>query len=158
VNPWTGITASDVRVDPGGRISFKVGPRHSYNVGDVSAEIGPIDYPDSYAGRARFIRNQRTVIRDPSAPSDPVKFEWYCFTCTFRPWADTGDVDAAWITILDPRGNKYRMRAKPRSDGRWYVTRKLRPREFAYVQAGDVRDDYGNYNATESAKLSGMGG
>ena len=33
------------------------------------------------------------------------------------------------------------------------MTRKLRPRE-AYVRAGDVRDDYGNYNGADSERLN----
>jgi hypothetical protein len=157
VKPWTGITASDVRIDPGGRISFKIGPRHTYTAYGIAAELGPIDYPDSYSSPARFIKNERTAYRDPSAPTDPQKFEWFCFTCTFRNWADTGDAEVAYLTIVDPRGGLYRYKARPRGD-RWSVTRKLRPRESAYVRAGDVRDGFGNYNGADSERLSGSSG
>jgi hypothetical protein len=161
VKPWSGITASDVQIDSGGRISFAVGPKRSIQVNDggpaVTAEIGPIDYPDSYSSPARFIRNQRTAYRDPASPADPQEIEWYCFTCTFRPWADTGDVAIAYVTIAEPNGKLYRMKAKPRGD-RWYVSRRLRPREAAYVRAADVRDDYGNFNGQDSAKLYGSAG
>jgi hypothetical protein len=155
VKPWSGITVSDVRRDPGGRISFKVGPQHTYTVGGTAAEIGPIDYPDSYSSPARFIKNERTAYTDPAAPADPAKFEWYCFTCTFRPWADSGDVEVAYLTIVDPRGRLYRYKAKERSGNRFYVQRTLRPREQAYVRAGDVRDQYGNLNGADSERLLG---
>ena len=62
------------------------------------AEIGPIDYPDSYSSPAPFIKDERTAIRDPAAPGDPSKLEWYCFTCSFRPWIDSGDASSAVVT------------------------------------------------------------
>jgi hypothetical protein len=55
------------------------------------AEIGPIDYPDSYASPARFIGTAWTGVRDPAAPGDPDLVEWYCDTCSFRPWIDFGE-------------------------------------------------------------------
>ena len=157
VRPWSGITASDLRVEPGGRITFKLGPRHTYSVNGMSAEVGPIDYPDSYSSPARFIKNQRTPYVDPTAPGDPQKIEWFCFTCSFRSWADTGDAAIAYLTIVDPQGKLFRYKARPRGD-RWSVTRRLRPREAAYVRAGDVRDDYGNFNGADSERLRGSAG
>ncbi len=55
VRPWTGITVEDLRREADGRVSFRVGPRHSHEAkGDggpaIRDEIGPVDYPDSYAG------------------------------------------------------------------------------------------------------------
>jgi hypothetical protein len=157
VRPWSGITASDLRVEPGGRITFKLGPRHTYSVNGMSAEVGPIDYPDSYSSPARFIKNERTPYLDPTAPTDPQKIEWFCFTCSFRSWADTGDAAVAYLTIVDPVGKLFRYKARPRGD-RWSVTRRLRPREAAYVRAGDVRDDFGNYNGADSERLPGSAG
>src|SRR5205807_4289402 len=92
VKPWSGITADAAQLEPDGRVSFAVGPRHTYDVpidsennapvpGEkpVKAEIGPIDYPDTYRSPARFILNRRTAVRDPDALNDPAKIEWYCF-------------------------------------------------------------------------------
>lgn len=69
VSPWSGITVEDFRLEPDGTMSFTVGPRHTYTVGgpgsdvdvqgggpQIEAEIGPIDYPDTYDSPARFIR------------------------------------------------------------------------------------------------------
>jgi hypothetical protein len=56
---------------------------------------------------------------------------------------------------VDPRGRLYRYKAKERSGNRFYVQRTLRPREQAYVRAGDVRDQYGNLNGADSERLLG---
>ena len=57
--------------------------------------LGPIDYPDSYAGkpgRARFIRDQRTVVRDPGRAVGPdAASSGTASTCSFRPWLDMGE-------------------------------------------------------------------
>ena len=71
-----GSPSSDVRVDPGGRISFKRRAaahdrREQRRAAGDRREIGPIDYPDSYSSPARFIKNERTAFRDPAAPADP---------------------------------------------------------------------------------------
>ena len=77
VAPWGGITVDDVR-SRGRRhaCASGVGPRTTLDVNgrggpDITAEIGPIDYPDSYASPARFITDERTFVRDPAAPGDP---------------------------------------------------------------------------------------
>jgi hypothetical protein len=159
VKPWTGVTASDLRVDPGGRLGFAVGPTRTITVTSggptVDAKIGPIDYPDSYSSPAAFIRNQRTAYRDPAAPGDPTRIEWFCFTCSFRPWADTGDVETAYVTIEKRNTAVARLAARPRSDGRWFVTYKLKPGERAYVAAGDLTDEFGDYNGSASNTLHG---
>ena len=152
VGPWPGIAAEDIRVD-GGLVSFKVGPRNTYAAPTTppsTDEIGPIDYPDSYESPARFIRHQRTGFRDPAAPSDPERVEWYCFTCTFRPWIDEGDAEQATITFIRRNGRLDRERAVQR-DGRWVADRPLAPGESAFIAAGDVCDAHGNYNGAPSA-------
>jgi hypothetical protein len=154
VRPWTGITIDDLRIERR-TVSFKVGPRRTINVTGggptIAAEIGPIDYPDSYASGAPFIRNQRTVMRDPAAPGDASKLEWFCFTCTFRPWADTGDALSARITI--EKGNLRRSFPAQRREGRWVLDRALQKGETAYVAAGDVIDGYGNINGADSQEV-----
>ena len=154
VRPWSGITVEDLRVEPDGTAGFEVGPRHTYQVGDpqFAAEVGPIDYPDSYSSPVRFIRNERTPMLDPAAPRDPSRIEWYCFTCTFRPWLDTGDArSAAFTFVLD--GRTRTVRAVER-DGRWYSASPLEPGESARVDAGAVRDAYGDYNGSASATVT----
>ena len=77
-------------MEPDGRVSLRVGPRHTLDVNgkggpDIKDEIGPIDYPDSYDSPARFITPEREFYRDPAAPADPAKLEWFCFHCSLRP-------------------------------------------------------------------------
>jgi hypothetical protein len=156
VRPWSGIAVEDFRRDPAGTLSFRVGPRHTYEVTaggpPVTAEIGPIDYPDSYQSPARFIRNQRTALRDPAAPGDPSKLEWFCFTCSFRPWLDAGDAQTAEVTIRRPGGRLITVPAAKLGD-RWATAYRLRARESAFVAAGGVKDAYGNFNAVASPEV-----
>jgi hypothetical protein len=154
VKPWSGITADDVRVETDGAVSFAVGPRRTVDAFDMDdgdapplkVSLGPIDYPDSYESPTRFIAHKRWFKRDPSARDDASRFEHYCFTCSFRPWKDTGDAETAQVTVL--RGNRrLRLRAV-RSGDRWRTTSALRAGDQAFVAAGDVRDGFGNFNRT----------
>jgi hypothetical protein len=161
VRRWTGITVEDLRVDPGGTVSFRVGPRRTVRGEHIDndditlqGEIGPIDYPDSYASPAAFIDPKRTVRPDPAAPSDPRRFEWYCFACTFRPWADTGDAQVTWVTIVKRDGSRERVHAWKRGD-RWVTSRRLLTGQSAFVAAGDVVDRFGDVNGARSATVSG---
>jgi hypothetical protein len=151
VRPWDGITVEDLRREPNGTVSFAVGPRRTLAVTSggppISAQIGPVDYPDSYDDpeKPRFIREQRTAYRDPAAPSDPTKLEWFCFTCSFRPWADVGDAATATVTVLHRSGKTDAVPATQR-DGRWVTAYRLRPGESAFVAAGCVEDAWGDFN------------
>ena len=152
VRPWSGITVEDLRVEPDGRASFRVGPRSTrrwtQDGPPVTAEIGPIDYPDSYESPARFIRLQHFARRDPAAPDDPSKLEWYCFTCSFRPWADTGDAETVVFRI---GGEDV---AGVRNGDRWVSARPLEPGETASVPSGGVRDGFGNVNGAASGEVT----
>jgi hypothetical protein len=159
VQPWSGITVDDLRLDGDRTVSFKVGPRSTRTVTgggpDITTEMGPIDYPDSYDSPARFIHLEHTAFRDPAAPDDASKLEWYCFTCTFRPWIDTGDAAQAFVTIRNGSGAVIdRVPATP-DGGRWVTDRKLSAGQTATVEAGDVTDPYGEYNGAASSPLSG---
>jgi hypothetical protein len=160
VEPWDGITVEDLRVERAGRISFTVGPRRKLTVSSggpaIQAEIGPIDYPDSYASPARFIDAGRQAFRDPDDPTDPALLEWYCFRCSFRPWADSGRPDMAWLTVVRADGTQERIRAQRRGE-RFFVSRPLRRSERAFVAAGDVTDAFGNLNGEPSGFVKGRG-
>ena len=141
-------------MDGDGRASFTVGPRHTIPVTSgtpaIDATIGPIDYPDTYASPVRFVRHQRTAVRDPAAPGDASKLEWYCLTCSFRPWLDAGDAARATFTFVRPNG---KTRAVPgvAREGRWVSADPLRRGESAFVARGSVVDAWGNYNGAASA-------
>jgi hypothetical protein len=135
VLPWDGITVEDLRVEPDRRVSFRVGPR---------TQVGPIDYPDSYGSerRAPFIRNQRVSMGG----------EWYCFTCTFRPWVDTGNASSATVTIVSDGGVTKTVPAFERG-GRWVTSHELDPGQAAFVAAGAVTDPWGNFNRNASERV-----
>jgi hypothetical protein len=141
VGAWTGIAVDNVRVQHSGRIALK---------------LAPIDYPDSYGdvpGKPRFIKHVRTFVRDPAAPNDPRRFEWFCNDCSFRPWADTGRATRAVVTFA--RGSRVVARVRGRRSGdRWLTRRHLRRGERAYVCTGDIRDQFGNRNASASLIVS----
>ncbi len=156
VRPWDGITANDLRVDADGTVSLKVGPRRTIAVPGIpgGAEIGPIDYPDSYASPIPFIRDVREFRRDPAAPNDPSLLEWYCFPCTFRPWADTGQAAVVKVTLIRTGGIHQTYEATLGADGRWHTSQALLPGERAFVDSGDIHDTYGNFNRAASATVT----
>jgi hypothetical protein len=161
VRPWDGITVDGIKIDHSGRIVFAIGPTHTYTVSSggptVQAEIGPIDYPDSYASPIPFIKNERAAFRDPAAPDAATKLEWYCFRCSFRPWADSGRPEVAYLTIVRRNGTRERVRAAPRTPGTFYVAQRLRPGDSAFVAAGDVQDAFGDFNGADSATVRAGG-
>ena len=167
VGEWAGIRVTDVRREADGRVSFAVGPRRSnvqhYDQSEpprdpvnVPLELGPIDYPDSYAAarpeKADFIRELRRYSRDPAAPGDPARFEMYCIECTFRPWLDVGDATQATVTFM---GKKSKRVAAVRAGDRWITKQELPAGQAAYVCPGDVRDAFGNFNGELSAPVGG---
>jgi hypothetical protein len=144
-------------VDGGGTVSFRVGPRHTYPVKgdggpDVSAEIGPVDYPDSYKSPIPFISDGRTAIRDPAAPGDASKLEWYCFACSFRPWIDSGDASTALVTVVHADGSLEQVGATEKGD-RWVTDKPIAPSDTALVGRGCVQDRYGDYNGTATSGI-----
>jgi hypothetical protein len=163
VRPWDGLTATGLRLESDGTVSFAAGPARERVVPGSDpvqrVTVGPIDYPDSYAQAAaahgvRYIKDARTVLRDPAAPDDPSRFEWYCLTCSFRPWLDFGPAAQAVVTFVRA-GHAVRAAATrvPGTD-RWRTRRALRPGETAHVQRGDLVDPYGNFNGQRSAEVA----
>ncbi len=130
--------------------------------GTVTSVIGPIDYPDSYDSPTPFIRasqkegefkNGRTVVRDPLRPNDAGRFEWYCFGCAFRPWADTAEVSCAEATVVRARGGVSRVRAHRQGDG-FALGARLRRGDVAFIAPGGIRDANGEENAAPSARVT----
>jgi hypothetical protein len=147
VRPWDGITVSDLRTEPDGRVSFAVsGPQPP-----ADGAEGSIDYPDSYDGdarAARFIREERvTVTRRGES-------ETFCFTCSFRPWLDAGEPERAQVTFIAADGSLENVAAHREAD-RWVSERALAAGESAFVGAACVEDAYGNFNAAGSAAAVG---
>jgi hypothetical protein len=150
VRRWDGITIPTAALDESNRLTFEVGPRTEVSAGGVSDVLGPIDYPDTYESPAPFIRRERTVVRDPSAPNDPDLFEWYCLECSFRPWADFAEPACAEGTIVRADGTVLSRRASG-SGGSYTVPVALEPGDVALVRPGAVRDDFDEANGESSS-------
>ena len=114
-------------------------PRRATGSPTLATEIGPIDYPDSYRSGPRFIDSTRTFFRDKAAPGDPAKIEWYCFACSFRPWADSADAQAIAVELVGADGSRRRVAARRRS-GRWVASEPVPRGGYAYVPIGCARD------------------
>jgi hypothetical protein len=156
VKPWTGVTVEDLKLEADRKVSFKVGPRSTRTDGGLTAEIGPIDYPDTYdygpgGPLPKFITKDWRALRDPAAPNDPTKLEWFCDECSFRPWLDTGDASQATVTFVSPTGHVHRVPATPQGD-RWISNRAIGP-GTAVVGEGCVRDAFGDFNGQPSSPL-----
>ena len=162
VSPWEGITAEDIRLESDNRVSFLVGPvttkvfddEYPVTSQDIAVTVGPIDYPDSWpeaklptapeTGITTFPRLERTLIAGT---------ERYCFSCTFRPWADTGQVDTAFVTITRASGETEVVPATL-ADGRWTTEARLGPGDSAVVVRAGVTDTFGEINGQPSAVVS----
>jgi neutral/alkaline ceramidase-like enzyme len=156
VKPWTGVTVEDLKLEADRKVSFRVGPRSTRPDGSLTAEIGPIDYPDTYdygpgGPLPKFITKDWRALRDPAAPNDPTKFEWFCDECSFRPWLDSGDASQATVTFVSPTGHVHRVPARPKGD-RWISDRAIGT-ATAVVGEGCVRDAFGDFNGQPSQPL-----
>ncbi len=154
VIPWHGIIAPDFKLEDDGTMSFLVGPTSSFTnpvAGCSQDTIGPVDYPDTHADPARFIRNQRTAFGDGTCD-----VEWFCFTCTWRPWLDFGDAETAKVTVTLGNGTTEVVDAT-RQGNRWVTSRVLRQNETAQVKTGNVLDPYGNTNEDSIVLSNGTG-
>jgi hypothetical protein len=167
VRPWSGIVAEDLRLEGDRTLSFRIGPRTTYAVENgnpaievvgggpaITDEIGPVDYPDSYDSGVKFIKDKRSAYRDPAAPGDPEKLEWFCFRCSFRPWLDEGNVTEAEVTIFDAEGNATVVPATEEG-GRWVTDETLEPGELAVVDSGGALDAWENFNGQASNAVFG---
>jgi hypothetical protein len=127
VSPWGGIQVNDVRVDPGGSVSFAV---------------PPIAYPRTYTSTAapKFIADDhRTDV---------------CKTCSFRPWASTSSVASAVVTVVRASGTVQKIPASL-VGGRWVASTALHPGDRAYVDVAGVHDAWGEINGAPSASVAG---
>jgi hypothetical protein len=144
VSAWQGITVPSIQLEADNTVSFTVGPTHS-----IPNAAGPIDYPDSYASPFPFIRNVRTHFDYGPGISDDQEF---CFTCTFRPWADTAPVATATLTIKRFLGPTVTS-STTLVGGRYRSALTLGVGDTAYVAIGGVVDANGEINGAASATV-----
>jgi hypothetical protein len=123
VAPWDGITAHDLRAEPDGSVSFVV---------------DPIAYPRTYESPFPFVHDDGNRDDD----GNPIAV---CRTCSFRPWAETGRVATARVTVHRANGAVDHVPATF-ADGRWVAAAALAPGDAASVERGDVVDENGEIN------------
>lgn len=183
VTPWTGITVGDLELSPDGRqLTFDVGPDlplpldssntaftgfgsavgvldrtvTSFTDGIFDyAVLDAIDYPDTAADHPLSLISGPDE-GDVKAYEQPHGLERFCFACSFEPWADTGAVSRATVTVVrNGTGEREQVSAvfDPASR-RWEAMVHLRPGDRAFVGAGDVVDTFGEINGERSSTVT----
>ncbi|MDQ3914002.1 MAG: hypothetical protein M3323_01540 [Actinomycetota bacterium] len=128
VQPWDGVEVTDLRVDPGA-VSFRA----------------TSNYPRTYEGSPFPYVAVATKNDDTGVP--------FCTTCSFRPWASSGQIVSAGVTVVRSTGAVEVVPAQL-VDGRWSAPVVLGAGDRAYVEAGAVLDEYGERNAAASASVT----
>ncbi len=181
VSPWDGITVEDMKVESDNTVSFRTGPdfttpafpypHRTSNMDEVfDAAFGSyeqtspaLDYPDTYDSPFRFIKPRNLTPGDGDDtdvriydPADPLDDEVFCFHCSFRPWADTGAVTQARMTIERATTGSIELvdASYDPSTGRWRTSAALEPDDVAYVDRGCVTDTFREFNGARSAIVS----
>ncbi len=113
---WTGVTATEPRVELGGDVSF----------------AASATYPRTYSSPFPYVQDDGSTV--------------LCKTCSFRPWASSGEVVRATVTVTGPNGTR-RVAAAPQGD-RWIADTNLAPGERARIQGGHLVDEFGETNGT----------
>jgi hypothetical protein len=119
-----------------------------------SYTVGPVDYPDAYESPFRFLDGERRLFTYGLA--DAARHQQYCPRCAFRPWADTGELRSATLSVRGADGSARTLRAgpEPGGTGRWRTSAPLAPGERAVVPAGGLADAFGETNGAPSAAVT----
>ena len=133
VSPWNGLEVADLKAEPNGSVSFTVSS----------------GYPQTYESAFPYVSVQMLGEAGEDAVNDP-----FCATCSFRPWATSGTVRSATVTVVRADGSTQLVPAQL-SDGRWIAKTNLGPGDSAFVAAGDVVDNYGEVNSNASTQIAG---
>ncbi|MPZ70829.1 MAG: hypothetical protein GEU71_15075 [Actinobacteria bacterium] len=120
VEAWNGITVGDLEVAPDGSVSFAID--HAY--------------PETYESAFPYVAMEM---------KDDVVGVPFCATCSFRPWALTGEIVRAVVTVLRADGSIDRVNAFPSGD-RWVALTDLGPGDSVEIEPGAIRDSYGESN------------
>ena len=124
VRPWTGLRATPLAV----------------RAGSVYFGTPAVSYPRTYSSPIRFVHDDKGGL--------PTGDSVICKTCTFRPWATSGEVVSALVSVLNPAGHVVRVvAAHPDGSGGWVADTRLHGDERAVILPGGLRDAYGETNA-----------
>jgi hypothetical protein len=121
VRPWEGVTVQDVQLGPDGAVSF----------------TATATYPRTYKTSIKAIGDDG---------NNPI-----CKTCTFRPWASTGEVVSATVTVHRADGTTTSVPATL-TGGRWVASdAHLAPGDRAVIERGAVVDSFGEINGVDAS-------
>jgi hypothetical protein len=133
VSAWDGLEVADLRAEPNGDVSFTVSSA----------------YPQTYESVFPYVSVHMIGEASEDAVNDP-----FCDTCSFRPWATSGTVQSATVTVIGPYGST-RLVPAQLIDGRWVAEAHLGSGQSAFLAAGDVVDSYGEVNTNASSTVAG---
>src|SRR5438445_763873 len=112
--------------------------------GTVSFSTAPVVYPRTYKSPIRFVHDDLGGTN--AGPSD-TNNSIICKTCTFRPWATSGQIVSATVTVLDANGRVIRTVPATFDGTRWVAAVHLAPHQSAVVAPGGLVDAYDETNA-----------
>lgn len=124
VGPWDGITVSGIE---------------ALTDGSVAVDVAPVRYPRTYASPFRYVRDDGNAV--------------LCKTCSFRPWASTGEVAHVFVTVRRA-GGMTELVSAVLSNARWVADARLQPGDSASVEPGGVMDAFGEINGTASTTVA----
>ncbi len=139
VSPWDGVTISDLRVEEDGSVSFS-----------ADSVYPEIDEDASFPYVQHHMRNEadRGELR-------PEEIRTWCDTCSFRPWATSGEIAEVIVTVTRADGTIELIAAQRGAEGRWYAPTDLYAGDRAEVAAGSALDSYGERNTQPSSPVEG---
>jgi hypothetical protein len=152
VSVWSGIAAHDLLVNEASGTALvsvdgvELSTPEAQLETDEDAILAPneVHYPDTYDSDLDFISSGLDA-RDPHR---------FCYRCTFRPWADTGEITSVRISVMGQDGSTTTYDASLVA-GFWVAEGlELTSGDRVVVAAGDVIDEYGNVNGAPSNEVS----
>jgi len=153
---WDGIAAHDLTVDAATRSARFLAdgvelsePADQLETDDDAVLSGDeVHYPESYQSSLAYIQESYTTVDDHR----------YCWRCTFRPWANTGKVTSAQVTVMQSDGVDRTYPASFDGEG-WTVSGlDLANDDIVIVKRGGVIDEFSNLNGKPSNAIGPLTG
>ncbi|MEA2452902.1 MAG: hypothetical protein QOG04_1612 [Actinomycetota bacterium] len=116
----------------------------------VDATYPVIDEGAAFRYVANHIRNEADRGELPSN-----EIRTWCDTCSFRPWALSGLVSAAKLTVQRSDGTTEYVDAQRVGDNVWRADVILYQGDSAFFAPGDIEDNYGERNSAGSDAVQG---